>query len=114
MGESNGAVCEATYEIEHLRDGFAGLVVSREPLEHVRLPGPVLHDLRRRLDEVSLDARAREPHQLGFRQRLMEDVAELVEQGEDLLGEVCRLEPLLGHGDLSRMRNLSEVMLRSR
>src|SRR4029453_4085059 len=48
---------------ELTRDGLAGPVVTREAREHVRVPGPLLEQLARDLDEVALgrDARETEP-----------------------------------------------------
>ena len=60
------------------RDHLARLVVLRVDLQHLGLERPVLHDLRRQLDEV-----AREPAEApvrALRQERVQRVAELVEQ----------------------------------
>jgi hypothetical protein len=65
-------------------DRVARLVVPGETTEDVGTPHPVLHDLARRLYEVSLDAGAGKPGQLGPAQVLVKDMAELMEESLDL------------------------------
>ena len=67
------------------RHGLAGLVVAGEPAQDRWLPGPVLHDLGRRLHEVDLGLPAADPRVRRPGEGHVEDVAELVEQGLELV-----------------------------
>ena len=75
-------------------DRLTGRVVAREAREDRWLPGPVLHDLGRSLDEVPLGLRAGEARELGARQAHVQDVPELVEERLHLaVPEQRRLSP---------------------
>ena len=63
---------------------LAGLVVAREEVEGFALPAPVLHDLRGDLDPVPGDVDAAARGDLDARGGVVEEVAELVEEGADL------------------------------
>ncbi len=69
---------ETAHEV--LGDRFTRPVVASEALQDGRLPHPVLHDLRRCLDEVPLGLEPAEPGDVDLRQTEMEDVTELVPQ----------------------------------
>ena len=62
-------------------DRRAGFVVPREQIERLPLPAPVLHDLRRQLDEVPRDVGARQAAHFHAAQQMMQQVSELVEDG---------------------------------
>ena len=78
----------ATFSFAHGRQGVdqrvgrrrPGLVVAREPAQDGRRPGPVLHDLRRRLDEVELVPALARGGALSPLEAEFQDMAELVEQ----------------------------------
>src|SRR5438128_2315989 len=59
--------------------------MPREEIERFLLPRPLLEHLRRRLDEVTRDARAREGRELRLAEQVMDDVTELVEEGDRVL-----------------------------
>jgi hypothetical protein len=66
------------------RDRLAGREVAREARQDRWLPGPVLHDLGRRLDEVPLGLGGAEARVLRAGEAHVQDVAELVEERLDL------------------------------
>ena len=55
--------------------------MAGEYVEGFTLPAPVLHDLRRELDEIPGDVRAREAPHRHPRQQVVHQVAELVKEG---------------------------------
>ena len=65
---------------QRLRDRLAGLVVQREAIEDLGRRQPVLEQLRRKLDVVASDARARDRRVVHVRAQAVQRVAELVEQ----------------------------------
>lgn len=60
-------------------------MVTGEKGERLLLPAPVLENLRRQLDEVPGDAGPREGLDLDLAKQVMEQMAELVEDGRDLV-----------------------------
>lgn len=67
------------------RQRLLGLVVARHLLEDLGLPAPVLQHLRGRFDKVAGDGGAVEPGVLGLAEEAVEDVAHLVEEGDDVV-----------------------------
>src|SRR4051794_8927498 len=66
---------------EFVRDRIACLPMPREKVERLALPTPVLHNLRRQFDEIPLHARSRQRPDLAPAEKVMQQVAELVEDG---------------------------------
>ena len=66
-----------------LGDGFAGFVVAGEEVEGFAFPAPVLHDLGGEFDEVPGDVGAGEDFTSTRLRTVVEEVAELVEDGFD-------------------------------
>ena len=92
--------------------------VLREGLQHAGVPGPLLEQLARRLDEVPLGGHAGEPAPVGApREHVVHEVPELVEQRDDVvvlhqpLAEVAHQHALgqLGAGDAVGDRELRRV-----
>ena len=74
-----------------LRDRRARLEVAREQVERPALPAPVLHDLRRQLDEVPGHVGAGQRAHFDAAQAVVQQVAELVKDRLDFaVGEQCR------------------------
>ena len=70
---------------------LARLMVPGKQIQALTLPGPVLHDLRRELDEVPRHLRTAEQLHLDISQDVMEQVTELVKDRLDLaVGEQRR------------------------
>ena len=65
-------------------DGRPGFVVPGQEVETRALPTPVFHDLRGQLDEVPGDVHAVERLDLHFAKQVVQQVAELVENGLNL------------------------------
>ena len=62
------------------RDRLPGLVMAGEAPQDLGLPHPVLHDLRRRLNEVAFGLCSRESGCRHLGEQVVEDVTELVKQ----------------------------------
>ena len=60
---------------------LAGLPVAREQVQRLALPAPVLHDLRGQLDEIPGDAGAGQAAHFDAAQQVMQQMAELMEDG---------------------------------
>src|SRR5688572_7179296 len=59
-------------------------MMAREKIQALALPGPVFHDLRRQLHEIPSDVHAIERLDFNFAEEVVEEMAELVENGFDL------------------------------
>lgn len=70
---------------ELMRQRLLGLVMARHLLKDLGLPAPILQHLRRRFDEIASDGGAVEPGVLGLAEEAMEDVAHLMEEGDDVV-----------------------------
>ena len=80
VGGAEGA--RALHLLEQvLGNRLAGLVVAREQVERLALPAPVLHDLRRQLDEVPGHVGAGQDCASRRGSAVVQQVAELVEDG---------------------------------
>jgi len=64
---------------------LARLVVFRKDVEHFARPRPLLKDLRWRLDEVAHGGRSGVRRELGAREDLMQYVAKLVKERDDVV-----------------------------
>ena len=69
---------------EVIGDGRAGFVVAREQVQRLALGAPVLHDLRRQLDEVLRHARAGQAPHAHPAQAMVEQMSELVKEARHL------------------------------
>ena len=79
---------------------FSHLVMTRHHFQRLLIPDPIFEHLTRSLDEVPLDGRSGESDGLGFCADAVHHVAELVEEGLDLV--------VVQQGRL-RLRRLREV-----
>src|SRR5205814_1815492 len=68
-------------------NGSAGFPMPREKIEGLALPTPVLHDLRRQLDEIPCHAGSRKTPHFYATQQMMQQVPEFV---KDSLGFAVR------------------------
>ena len=86
---------------EVLRNRCARLMVTREEVERLPLPGPVLEDLRREFDEVPGDAHAGERLHLDLAEHVVQEVSELVEDRRDLVVGEQRLAAADGRREVA-------------
>ena len=84
---------------------LAGLVVHGPQVEEFLLGSPVLHDLRRKLHEVAVNARAGLRLVFALAQHAVQGVSELVEESLQLVERQQRRRGLGGFGEIHHQRH---------
>ena len=90
----------------HLLKQIVGNLCTRFPMpceqvQRFALPTPVLHDLRRQLDEIPSDACARQAPHFHAAQQMMQEMAELVENRLDFAMGQQRRFAIHGRGQIA-------------